>query len=488
MLKQGKNLWLSHLEEDWNPFSALKALGWMAAVLGVLAILGFLLNALKWKGGWKIQFSVLGFWIWVLAGAGGWLFYSASTELLGPTVLWFLVGLGAMFLKLLEKGLEKRHSTSIAGKTLGWIAAVGLITTMCLLFLPGQNFWRSQFYFPPQHAMNLLQTLGEKSILICQDPFEAAACLETRLMEPAAPNSVILEQKNLNQKWYVSQVVTREPGILFSHIPDVSEDSLKTLIRDNSGNWDIHWDLSVLPKGWKEPVGVPTVLTQEFAGNPAVLLEPERFQYRFDLAAMPTEGLTGDEITRNYYARYVMGFDELGKFLMGLGRYSDSIRAFDRSVKLDPSFQEPQDFLAQIYSQKNILEAAQLEFEKIIHIQPEKISQLMAGIEAAQKEKDESKTGLLLDQMIQLNSELANAQYQLSKIYEKEGRAQEAKTLLESSVNMNPQQLGAQIALGHLMKKIGNRIKAQEAFHSALVIDPQNKEAQLEYWKLLNNQ
>ncbi len=484
MLKEWKSLWLFHVAQDWIPLEAFKALGLIALVLGAITILGFLLYAFKWKSGWKIQLSVMEFWIWVFAGVGGWFFYSVSTELLGPTILWFLAGLGNLLLKL----FEKCNSSPFTGKLLTWFAPSALVLSLSLVFFPGQNFWRSQFYFPPQHAMNLLQTLGEKSLLICQDPFEAAACMETRLMEPAAPNSMILEQKYLNQKWYITQVMAHEPGILFSIMPEIPQDIPKTLILDNSSTWDIQWDLSVLPKGWTEPVGVPTVLTEEFAGNPATLLDPERFQYRFDLAAMPIEGLTGDAITRNYYSRYVIGFDELGKFLMGLGRYSDSIRAFDRSLKLDPSFQEPQTFLAQMYSQKNILEAAQLEFEKIIHVQPDKISVLMGRIEEAQKDKDESEIGLWLDQMIQLNSELANAEYQLSKIYEKEGRTQEAKTMLESSVNMNPQQLGAQITLGHLMKKLGNRIKAQEAFHSALVIDPQNKEAQVEYWKLLNNQ
>jgi tetratricopeptide (TPR) repeat protein len=192
-------------------------------------------------------------------------------------------------------------------------------------------------------------------------------------------------------------------------------------------------------------------------------------------------------MSKFYYSRYVVGFNELGKYLMGLGRYSDSIRAFDRALKLDPSFQEPQKYLSEIYSQKNILEAAQLEFEKNIKIQPEKIAELMKEIENAQKGMNESETVSLLDQMIQQNAELANTQYQLSEIYDKEGRAQEAKALLESSININPQQLEAQLTLGRLMKRMGNRIKAQEAFHAALVIDPQNKEAQVEYWKLLNN-
>jgi tetratricopeptide (TPR) repeat protein len=487
MIGKWKMLWLSHISDDWTPLLALKALGWVAFALGLLTILGFILNAFAWKSGGKIHFSVAGFWIWVAAGAGGWLFYSSSSELLGPSILWFLLELGGMLLKLLEKGSEKRNAAFLGGNPLAWVGMGGLLAAISLIWVPGQSCWRSQFYFPQQHALNLLQTLGEKSLLVCRDPFEAAACLETRLMEPTTLNSFILDQKYLNQKWYVTQVMAREPGIIFSNITGLPEDVFLRLIQDNRDVWDIQWDLSVLPGGWKGPACFPTVLTQEFANASDSAIDPERVQYRYDLAAMPAEGPTLDEITRIYYARYVTGFDELGKYLMGLGRYSDSIHAFDRALKLDPSFQEPQTYLAQMYSQKNILEAAQLEFEKIIHVQPEKIAELMRNIEDAQKEKSDSKTVSLLDQMIQMNSELANAQYQLSKIYDKEGRSLESKMLLEASIKNNPQQLEAQLTLGHLMKQMGSRIKAQEAFHAAMVVDPQNKEAQIEYWKLLNN-
>ena len=486
-LNEWKTLWLSHLADDWAPLPALQAMGWVVLALGILFVFGFLLNAFAWKSGGKIHFSVAGFWIWVVSGAGGWLFYSSSSELLGPSILWFLVGWGGMLLKLLEKGSEKRNGAVWGGNSFAGMGMGGLLASISLILVPGQSYWRSQFYFPQQHALNLLQTLGEKSLLVCRDPFEAAACLETRLMEPTTLNRFVLDEKYLNQKWYVTQVMTREPGIIFSNILGFPETVLRSLIHDNMGVWEIQWDLSALPTEWKGPAGFPTVLTQEFANSADASLDPERVQYRYDLAAMPAEGPSLDERTRVYYARYVTGFDELGKYLMKMGRYSDSIHAFDRSLKLDPSFQEPQTYLAQIYSQKNILEAAQLEFEKIIHGQPGKIAELMKEMEEAQKGKDDSRTVSLLDQRIQMNSELANAQYQLSKIYDKEGRLLESKALLESSLNLNPQQLEAQLTLGHLMKQMGNRIRAQEAFHAAMVVDPQNKEAQIEYWKLLNN-
>jgi tetratricopeptide (TPR) repeat protein len=171
---------------------------------------------------------------------------------------------------------------------------------------------------------------------------------------------------------------------------------------------------------------------------------------------------------------------------MNRGRYTDSIHAFERALKLDPTYVEPRNYLAQMYSQKNILEAARLEFEKIVKTHPQRITELLKEIDQAQNQKNEAETATLLDTMIRLNAQLADTQYQLSKIYDRQGRTQEAKDLLEASVQSNPRQLEAQMKLGHLMAHLGNRIMAEEAYRAVLTIDPQNKEAQVEIWKLLN--
>jgi tetratricopeptide (TPR) repeat protein len=182
----------------------------------------------------------------------------------------------------------------------------------------------------------------------------------------------------------------------------------------------------------------------------------------------------------------VVGFNELGKYLMDRGRYSESIHAFERAVKLDPDFQEPQSRLSMIYSQKNILEAARLQFEGVIKDNPGKIAELMREIDRAQMKKNEPETVSILDKIIQLNAGLANAQYQLSKVYDKQGRTQESKDLLEASVKLNPLQLEAQMRMGHLMERMGNKLKSIEAFQQVLMIDSQNKEAQVELWRLFN--
>ena len=476
--------------------AAWTSMGWSLALLMATAALLWFLNFFKWKAGAKIQLSVLDFWVWVAAGLGGILFYAPTSFSPGPSFLWFGVGLGGMFLAPLEKGIERRQVTFFSGKPLIGMGFAAVLLSAAAAFLPGQGPDLGHPYFPQQHALNLLQTLGPKSVLVCHDPFDAAACREARLMEPSAQEEVLLDERYLNRRWYVTQVIRHEPEILFSNILGPPAEVLNRMVLDNKDLWDIHWDLPVLPAGWKGSPAAPTVLTQEFQGTAASAQDPEKAQYRLDLAGLNGSGedlgsngfLTDKSDLRGsgYFDHYILGFNELGKYLMGQGRYPGAIHAFERAVKLDPGFKEPQSYLDQMYAKQNILEAARLEFEKAVKTGPAQITQWTDQLEKAQKSKDDAQAALLLDQMVHLNAQLADAEFQLSKIYGKEGRVEESKSLLESSVKLNPQQLEAEMNLGHLMERLSNRIKAEEAFRAVLEIDPQNKEAQVELWKLLN--
>ncbi|GEM_PF-1383725 len=484
----GSWYWESSL---WGPSGifppALQGMGFALALLAVLTALFWFLHFFRWRAGWKIHFSILDFWIWILAGLGGFFLYSTTSGIYGPVILWFAAGLGGGFLKLLEKGAERSQGTFLSGAPLGWVGSLGLLAAIGLAWLPGQGPMRSQPYFPLQHALNLLRSLPPKAaVLICHDPFDAAACREARLMEPIALDSVILDEKYLDQRWYATQVMERAPEILFSNIIGTPMEVVKRIAADNRDLWAVYWDLAQLPPDWKEPQAAPAVLAQLFVGPATGKLDPEKAQYQLDLTVLPGAGKGMGPRSRDYFSRYVTGFDELGKYLMGANRYSDAIPALERAVKLDLDFQEPQTLLAQMYSKQNILEAARLEFEKTVKTHPQQIGVLMKAVAEAQEAKDEAKAAELLAEVIQLNTQLADAEYQLSKIYDKEGHSSESKSLLESSLRLNPQQLDAQMALGKLMERMGNRPKAEQAFRAVLEIDPQNKPAQVELWKLLN--
>ncbi len=485
-VRQWKSDWKDLLGGDWDLKGATEAWGWIPAALLLLAVFLLFLNFFKWKAGNKPLLPAVDFWLWLTSGIVGVLFFSLKTGFLAPISVVFLFGLAEFNLRLLERGIEKKHSNLFSGTRLVGVAAVAIFAMFGLAFLPGQSYFRNQFYFPEQHALNLLKILEGRSLLVCEDSFEAAACLEARLIEPVALQAVILDKRYLNQRWYVSQCILRAPQLLFSNIQGLPDDVLRNLIRDNRDQWAIHWGLSVLPAGWKDPKAFPTVLTQVFEGKATGPQSPEELQYHLDLTALPRMNETVNSLTNHYFFRYAEGFNELGKNLMGRGFYLASIHAFDRALKLNPSYAEPQTYLSQMYSQQKILEAAQLEFEKTIDTHPGKIGVLLGELEQDQKEGNEAKSVTVLDNMIRMNAELADAQYQLSVIYNHQGKTQESKSLLESSIQLNPKQIESQMTLGHLMSRMGNRLKAEEAFRAVLGINPENKEAQVELWKLLN--
>jgi tetratricopeptide (TPR) repeat protein len=482
-LKECLGLFGGHFLTDWSWQGAVRVWGWE---VGFLLILSAVLGLVNWFKGvevFKKGLSAADFWLWLLAGVGAFFFYSYHTDYLGVTSLWFVTAVVGFFIISFD-----RRAVGIgwgSKQNVGLLSIVGILLACGLSWLPGQGYFRDQYFFPQQHAFNLVRTLGPQTALVCDDPFEFNACLDVRWMEPSKESAFILNKKYLDQRWYVSEWIEHEPGFFFSTITGPTDLILKSVILNNRDTWQIQWSRAELPVEWHEPKADPAVLTQLFQSGLGAV-DPAQLQYRYDLSMIPINRADLDPRASFYLSRYVIGFKRMGEELMSQKRYSEAIHAYDRAAKLDPLDQEALATLSNIYSQHNILEAAQLDYEAIVKSHPKQIDQVMKFLEAAQKQKNESKATDGLEQLVKLNNELADAQYQLSKIYNQQGRAEEAKALLEASVQVNPKQVEAQMTLGYSMQKAGDWAKAEEAFRSVIAVDPQNKEAQVELWKLLN--
>ncbi len=485
-VKEWRSLWDWHRGTDWDPLNAAASFGVTLGVLFLFLVILWILNLLKWKVGNPKMIRASEVWMCIFAAILSWISSSSSSAQAGPTAVWLPMGLGCLLLSFIEKGMERKQTSFLSGTRLAAASALILLLSIGLAFLPGQYFFRSQMTFAEQHALNLLRALNEKSILVFQDPFEAAACRETRLMDPLQTKAVFLDERYLDRRWYMAQCIKSHPEVIFSSIQGSPEEVVKNLAENNLPEWDIQWSRSRMPDGWKGPGTFPTVLTQEFTGTDLGTQPPGNIQFRYDLTSLPDLENRFSDPANRYIRRYSEGFNELGLAMMVLGQYSAAIRSFERSAHLNPGDPEPRKSLFGIFAQQNIMEAARLDFEKTIKEHPARIEGLMRQLEQTKNNQDEVQTVLLLDQMIKLNQELSDAQFHLAMIYEKQGNISESKSLLESSVKLNPQRLDAQLTLGHLMAKLGNRIKAEEAFRSVLGLDPQNKEAQKELWKLLN--
>jgi Flp pilus assembly protein TadD len=483
-ISQANDLLERHFLFDWRWLDSFGFLGW--ALVPLLIAVLFLMSY-RWKITNAFSFGKE-FIVWLVALILAVLFASESSWRSGPTGLWVFAGLIELLIRTGEKHYDRKSATGISFALWAGTLGASALLSCATVFLPGQATTRGDFLFPQQHALNLIRGLDANGVLICQDPFEAAACRVARLSEPLTPGIIILDEEDLNQKWYLSQVIGRDSALLFSKINGSAESVLIDLIRSNGSGREIDWDIAALPDHWDGPAAVPTLLTQRFS---PITLSPETVedvQARYDLTAVVQS--KGERVgpAARYYHRYVEGFDTLGGWLLGQRQYSAAIRSYERALSLDPNDTVSKQSLALIYTQDNLLEAARMDFEKIIKTYPARIKEVMGEMD-----RNKMKTGAndavvldLLNETVRLNSVLADAQYHLGQLYEKDGNVKAAQNLLESAVRMNPQRLESQMALGLLMEKTGNREEAEEALRGVLKIDPQNKEAQTELWKLLN--
>ena len=426
VIKESRELMTQHFSQDWHLWGAFQAFGWEAAALLGLALGLALLN--RYMG--VVTVSTFDFWLWLCCGLAALFFYSDSTDYLGPTSLWFVTGI----VGYLSFAYERRVGPAKGWRSkqnLGLMSLFGVLLTCALSWLPGQSYDRSLYDFPEKHVLNLVKELGPQTVLVCDDPFEFNGCLAARWMAPSSPTAFIMNRNYLDKRWYVAQWIDREPQFFFSTISGPLDLILKSVVLNNRNDWQIQWSRAELPENWKEPAASSAVLSQLFQSD-LNLVDPVNFQYRYDLSSVPVNEPDLDSQSRRYESRYVQGFKAMGAQLMAQQRYGEAIHAYDRAARLDPSDQSIMRALNQIYSQHNILEAAQIDYEGIIKSHPQQIDQIMKSLDSAQFRKDETAASDDLGQLVKLNAELAEAQYQLSKIYEQQGRAQEAKALLAS--------------------------------------------------------
>jgi Flp pilus assembly protein TadD len=479
-----KGMALSHFQTDWNFLTSISLIGWVPVpvFLATVVILVFrITNKLTIPPLKEIVLTISALLI-------GLLFYSDSSDRIGPTMLWAIAGLVEILIAIGEKYHERKGAIFISPMVLAFVlAGCGMLSIACV-FLPGQSCVRNAFLFPQQHALNILRSLDSKTILIFDDPFEANACRVAQTLEPLGFQTIFLDKQLLGQRWYLSQIISKDPWILFSKTNGSTEDVLQDIIANNKDRCNVQWAVSALPPSWIGYQAFPEILTQRFTSSKLLPEDVENVQFRYDFTDLVQQQNQKNLVTQRYYDRYVTGFNSLGQWLLANDQYSAAIRTFDRVLSLDPNNPDAKKYLSQIYTQDNLLEAARLDFEKIVKTYPAKIKQLMLAMDQQKIKKDNDAAVMdLANQTVQANARLADAQYHLGQLYERDGNFQKSKALLEDSVHLNPQSIETQMTLGFLMEKMGNDEEAEEAFRSVLKTDQQNKKAQTELWKLLNH-
>ncbi len=428
----------------------------------------------------------------VLAFAISILFFSPDLQLLGPLALWVPVALVSAWLPSpVSNGGKKSASNSPSTGGITGQAALLLVAIVLSLF-PNQRIERQDYDLPRRHALNLLTGVGEKTALLFTDSFEADACRVVQKTEGRAPGALILDRAFLNQRWYLEQLILRFPEWMFATVDGSRDAVFQDMVTHNLSRWEIRWAVSELPEPWPEVLArwkwkaYPQVLTQRIVSTASPMSADEDLTARFDLSGLTSPPSGTDPAFQKIRSRYARGFYDLGRQREQSAKYSLSIRSYERAVKLNPEDAAPREALAAMYKEKRILEAARMEFEKILKGHPAQIELWMRRVGQYGRGGSNPRILEALDEVIRLNVELSDAQYHLGLIYEREGKTRESQILLESAAKLAPQRIEVQMELGRQMLRAGNRPRAEEAFRAVLNIDPENKEAQKQLWKILN--
>jgi len=306
---------------------------------------------------------------------------------------------------------------------------------------------------------------------------------------PADPPPVVLDLTELDQRWYLEDLIRFEPEILLSVGEGGKALLFSDLVRLNLDRWTILWGVPHWPAEWEgneKRLGfrpLSRVLTVRLA-DPAAPVPLDDPSARYDLDEILLEARAGSGPAQRALDQYAEGLYAWGVGQTRAGRYPPAVRAFERSLDLHPDLEGSRVALDRLYTEKDMLEAAKLQFEKTAKTLPARLQTLDQAL--ASPKTPLSKRPDLLEEKGRLSTDLADALQHLGVIYDKQGRYDDSRKALEGAMKWKPDEVRSRLELARLFLKVGNKAGAEAAFKAVLQADQENKEAQAELWKLLN--
>jgi len=480
MFRSWDDLLAAHRSSEIDFQQTLRLLGWGSAALAAPL---FLL-------GWKVASGPFEALLIALAAAGAWLFHSRSGGIPGTTALWIPAGAALWWARY----LSVRPGTGSGGfrfaRVFPWVVMAG---SLGLALLPSDRVLVNCGMAALRHAENILTDFprdGSRTLYLAET---AEAGDAVRLLwsveRPSDPSPVVLDLAQLDQRWYLEDLIRFQPEILLS----VGEGSrallFSDLVRLNLDHWNVLWGVPQWPVEWEgdeKRLGfrpLSRVLMVRLADS-AAPLPPDDPSARYDLDEILLEARAGSGPAQRALDLYVEGLFTWGVGQTRVGRYPPAVRAFERSLTLQPDFEGSRVALNRLYTEKEMLEAARLQFEKTAKILPTSLQILDQAL--ASPKTPLSKRPELLEEKGRLSTELADALRHLGVIYDKQGRYDDSRKALEGAVKWKPDEIQSRLELARLFMKVGNKVGAEASFKAVLQVDQENKEAQAELWKLLN--
>lgn len=372
-------------------------------------------------------------------------------------------------------------------------AGLRWIPPAAVLFLAAGAPWKTivektpaaPFYF--RHAWNFLALAEEKSILVFEDTEEAVAVRAVQSWSRYRQSVPILEKNKLGSRLYLEKMFRTYPEVLVSTYATDPNVVFWSIVRSNIRRRPLEWaapDRKLSKEDEGEWVFLPRVLFFRIQESPPPR-EPEDVFSALDVTFFWSPEFQKSPLREAIRRRYLQGFLDRGAFFERLEKYDRAVHVYEGVLGMDPGNVEARKRLKRLFEEKKFLEAARLELEEVLVEAPKLLDKLWVEADHARKADFLQWLGKL-EEIAKWNERLADAQFRLAKIYEKTGRAEEARKLLEESAKRAPKRREVHLLLGRMLYQNGRFDRALEVFRHVLRIEPDNKEAQEYLWKILN--
>jgi len=150
----------------------------------------------------------------------------------------------------------------------------------------------------------------------------------------------------------------------------------------------------------------------------------------------------------------------------------DSVKHFQKAIKLYPDYPQAYRMLGEAYLQKQDWQQAEDALKKSIELEPKLTASYLDLGALRNQTKNYPGAEEALKKCLELSPETPAAQYELAKTYFATGRWQEAAPLAESAVKALPDLASAHVLLANIRLKQRNGAAALHEYQEYLRLDP----------------
>lgn len=159
-------------------------------------------------------------------------------------------------------------------------------------------------------------------------------------------------------------------------------------------------------------------------------------------------------------------------FLSDSQRYEEALKAWDKSLEINPEFPDPYSNKANTLWILRRFDEAEEYCRKAIELKPDYTDALLnLGNALASQDKLEEAVECW-EKIIEIDPDFSNAYSNLGNAYRDLGKLQESEQACRKALELNPNHVYALSNLGNVVRDLGNPIEAEGYYRQAIALNP----------------